>query len=161
MHMIRTILLSLALFLVLGHNLQSAMAQNPPIPSTSQTGNQLTPPIPSTSQTGNVVTDQNSTNKSGQASGFLLNVKLKNPLKVDTIEDAIKFIVNTLIKIALPVIVLFFIWSGLKFVLAQGKPEEIKKAKNIFWYTIIGTLLILGAWTITNAIIGTVNSIVN
>jgi hypothetical protein len=29
----------------------------------------------------------------------------------------------------------------------------------MFLYTIIGTLLILGAWAITNAIIGTVNTI--
>ena len=62
-------------------------------------------------------------------------------------------------KIALPFIVVFFIWSGLSFILARGNPEGIKKAKNMFLYTIIGTLLILGAWAITNAIIGTVNTI--
>lgn len=100
-------------------------------------------------------------NPSGKSSGFLLDVKLKNPLKVDTIEGAVQFFVNTLIKIAIPVIVLFFLWAGLKFILAQGNEKKITEAKNMFWYTIIGTLLILGAWTITNAIIGTVNSIVN
>lgn len=93
--------------------------------------------------------------------GFLLDVKLQNPLKVDTIEGAISFFMSTIIKIALPFIVLFFIWAGFKFVTAQGKPDKITEAKKMFWYTIIGTLLILGAWTITNAIIGTVNSIVS
>lgn len=99
-------------------------------------------------------------NPSGQATGFLLDVKLQNPLKVSTIGDAIKFFMTTLLKIAIPFIVVFFIWAGLKFILARGKPEEITKAKNMFWYTIIGTLLILGAYTITNAIIGTINSVV-
>lgn len=110
-------------------------------------------------QSGTAGTKANATGGSG--GGFILDVKLQNPLKVDTIEGAIKFFVNTLIKIAIPFIVVFFIWSGLKFILARGKPDELLEAKKMFWYTIIGTLLILGAWTITNAIIGTVNSITN
>lgn len=94
-------------------------------------------------------------------SGMSINVKLENPLKVDNIQDAIKFIVNTLIKISIPIIVVFFIWSGLKFILAQGNPTKVADAKKMFWYTIIGTLLILGAYTITNAIVGTVNTIID
>ena len=94
-----------------------------------------------------------------QNTGFKLQVRLKNPLKVDTIAEAIKLFMDIVLKIALPFIIVFFIWSGLKFILALGNPTKIKDAKNMFWYTIIGTLLILGAWTITNAIIGTVNAL--
>ncbi len=93
------------------------------------------------------------------ASDFHLNVRINNPLKVDTIEGAIKLFMDAILRIAIPFIIIFFIWSGLSFILARGNPEKIKTAKKMFWYTIIGTLLILGAWTITNAIIGTVNSI--
>ena len=93
------------------------------------------------------------------ASDFNLKVRINNPLKVDTIEGAIKLFMDAVLRIAIPFIVIFFIWSGLSFVLARGNPDKIKVAKNMFWYTIIGTLLILGAWTITNAIIGTVNSV--
>jgi hypothetical protein len=92
-------------------------------------------------------------------SEFPLKVKLDNPLKVNTIKDAIGVFMDAVVKIAIPFIVVFFIWSGISFILAQGKPEDIKKAKNMFWYTVIGTLLILGAWAITDAIIGTINSI--
>ena len=92
-------------------------------------------------------------------SGLALKVVINNPLKVSTIQDAIKLFMDAVLKIAIPFIIIFFIWSGLSFVLARGNPEKIKTAKNMFLYTIIGTLLILGAWTITNAIIGTVNSI--
>lgn len=101
----------------------------------------------------------NNSNPATTGSGFSLNVKINNPLKVDTVQGAIKLFMDAVLKIAIPLIVIFFIWSGLSFVLARGNPEKIKTAKNMFWYTIIGTLLILGAWTITNAIIGTVNSI--
>ncbi|HWC58040.1 MAG TPA: hypothetical protein VG621_03810 [Candidatus Paceibacterota bacterium] len=93
--------------------------------------------------------------------GIAVDVHLDNPLKVSTIQDAVQFFVNTLIKVAIPFVVVFFIWSGLKFILAQGNPTKITAAKKMFWYTVIGMLLIFGAWTITNAIIGTVNSIVS
>lgn len=94
-----------------------------------------------------------------QNGSFTLNVRLKNPLKVNTITEAIKLFMNIILKIALPFIVIFFIWSGLKFILALGNATKIAEAKKMFWYTIIGTLLILGAWTITNAIIGTINTL--
>lgn len=92
-------------------------------------------------------------------SGLCLNITIKNPLKVDTIQEGIKLVMDAILKIAIPFIVLAFIYSGLSFVLARGNADKVTKAKNMFLYTIIGTLLILGAWTITNAIIGTVNTI--
>lgn len=105
----------------------------------------------------NINTENNK--PASSASDFELQVRINNPLKVDSIEGAIQLFMNAVLRIALPFIIIFFIWSGFSFVLARGNPEKVKTAKNMFWYTIIGTLLILGAWTITNAIIGTVNSI--
>jgi len=90
-----------------------------------------------------------------------LAIHINNPLKVNTITDAIKLLSSVVIRIALPLIIIFFIWSGLSFIFARGNPEGVKKAKNMFFFTVIGTLLILGAWTITNAIIGTINAVVS
>lgn len=89
-----------------------------------------------------------------------LNIHLNNPLSgVSTIPDAINKFLGIIIRIALPLIIVFFIWSGFSFILARGNAKKVTDAKNMFLFTIIGTLLILGAWVITNAIIGTVNSI--
>jgi len=96
---------------------------------------------------------------STSVNNFKLDVKIKNPLKITTVQEAVALFVNAIVRLSIPVIVIFFLWSGLSFILARGNPEGIKKAKNMFFYTIIGTLLILGAWTITNAIIGTVNTL--
>jgi len=115
------------------------------------TGNSLTG-----SGTGN--TSAGSTNA---ATNQALNIHLTNPLSVSTIGDAVNLFLGVIIKIALPLIILFFIWSGLTFIFARGNPAEVAKAKQIFLYTVIGTLLILGAWVITNAIIGTINSIIS
>ncbi len=95
------------------------------------------------------------------ATNQALNIHLNNPLSVSTIGGAISLFMSVIIRIALPLIILFFIWSGLMFIFARGNPEKIKVAKNMFFYTVIGTLLILGAWVITNAIIGTVSSIIS
>ena len=99
--------------------------------------------------------------QNNQNTDFKLQVRLENPLagKASNISEAVKLFMNILLKIALPVIILFFIWAGLKFITALGNPTKLTEARKMFWYTIIGTLLILGAWTITNAIIGTVNSL--
>ncbi|MEO5646056.1 MAG: TrbC/VirB2 family protein [Candidatus Paceibacterota bacterium] len=96
------------------------------------------------------------------SSGSALNIHLNNPLSgISTIPEAINKILSIVIRIALPLIILMFIWTGLQFIFARGNPEKMKVAKNMFFYTVIGTLLILGAWTLTNAIVGTVNNIVN
>ncbi len=91
--------------------------------------------------------------------GFNLAVKIKNPLKVNTIQDVVRLVVSTIVRIAIPIVVISFIWSGLQFILARGNPTALGKARQTFFYTVIGTLLILGAWAITNAIVGTVNLI--
>jgi hypothetical protein len=101
-------------------------------------------------------------NDSGTASGMKINIKLRNPLSgANTIEDVIKKFMGAIVRIAIPFIIIFFIWSGLSFILAQGNPTKVTQAKNMFLNTVIGMLLILGAWTITNAIIGTINTLTN
>lgn len=92
---------------------------------------------------------------------FNLQIKLDNPLGVDTIEKAIQLFMGILLKLAIPVIVLFFLWTGISYIMALGNADKIKKVHRMFMYTVIGTLLILGAWTITNAIVGTINAIVS
>ena len=75
---------------------------------------------------------------------------LPNPLgdKVSSIPDLFYLLVNALISVSYVVIAFFLIWSGFKFVVAQGEPEKLTDAKNTFKYTIIGALIIIGAQTI-------------
>lgn len=86
-----------------------------------------------------------------QSSGKVEAVaSLPNPLgdKVKSIPDLFYLIVNALISVSYVVIAFFLIWSGFKFVSAQGEPDKITDAKNTFKYTIIGALIIIGAQTI-------------
>jgi len=38
------------------------------------------------------------------------------------------------------------------FVFGRGNPEQLKRAKMIFWWTVIGAAIIVGAWAIASAI---------
>lgn len=78
---------------------------------------------------------------------------LQNPLSgVNTISDLFYKIVSFAVSLSYVVIAAFLILSGFKFIKAQGNEEELKKAKNTFYYTIIGAALIIGAQVITSII---------
>lgn len=130
----------------------------PPQTSDQTVADSDNPFTASVADSDNPVKIQEGTSASG-VSDMPLRIRLKNPLKVDTLQGAIAVFMDAVIKIAIPFIVVFFIWAGFKFILARGNPTELEKAKKTFWYTVIGTLLILGAWAITDAIVGTINSI--
>lgn len=82
--------------------------------------------------------------------------KIKNPISYNTINDFIKAILEGVIKIGIPIIALAIIYSGFLFVFAQGNEGELKKAKDALLYSIIGAVLLLGAWALAQLISETV-----
>ena len=60
-----------------------------------------------------------------------MNISLQNPIGTKTIQDFLVKILNAVVQILTPVLVLMFIWTGFKFVQAQGQPEAIEKAKKV------------------------------
>ena len=88
------------------------------------------------------------------------DLELSNPLVgIDTIGDFIKNIFDLILKVGIPIVALFIIYSGFLFVAAQGNSEKLKKAKETFIYTIIGAAILLGAWVIAQAVSGTVSEL--
>ncbi len=90
---------------------------------------------------------------------------IKNPLcpttndpncEFDILEFLQKLFAN-LVKIAIPILVVFMIFSGFLFVEAQGNEEKLANARKNFLYVIIGGALIFGAWTIAMLLKGTVD----
>ena len=83
--------------------------------------------------------------------------RICNPLAITkTLPDFIKNILNGAVKIGIPIIALAIIYCGFLFVKAQGKPEEITKAKDALLYTLIGAAILLGALAIAQMISSTV-----
>lgn len=81
-----------------------------------------------------------------------LNINLFNPIKVGSIEELLVAILNIIIVIATPIIVLFIIYSGFLYVMAQGNAGKIEEATKSLTYAIIGGVLIIGAVAISTII---------
>ena len=88
---------------------------------------------------------------------FVAYGALKNPIKFDNIPALLAAVLDIVIKIGIPIAVLFIIYSGFLFVKAQGKDEKLKEAKVALGYTLLGTAILLGAWAISEVIQNTVN----
>jgi hypothetical protein len=92
---------------------------------------------------------------------IVLAQTLKNPLdpSFSTIPLFIAGALEVLVMVALPIITFFIVYSGFKFISAQGNESKLTEAKHNFFYVIIGSLLILGAWIIATLIGGTVDQL--
>lgn len=82
--------------------------------------------------------------------------KLYNPIGSETLADFVQKITSVALKIGVPIAGLFIIWAGFKFVTSRGDETAIKDAKKIFWYTIIGTAILLAANTIARVLSDTI-----
>ena len=83
----------------------------------------------------------------------------ESPLKFRTIEDFIQGVLQAFVYIALPIVAFFVVYSGFKFLTAQGNETKLKQAKDNFMYVIIGASLVLGAWALALLIKGTIDQI--
>ena len=101
-----------------------------------------------------VVGDLTQTPVTGDLSG---SGKIVNPIpKISSLTGLIKTILEAVVTIGIPIVTLAIIYCGFLFVKALGKPEELKKAKDALLYTVIGSAILLGAWTIAQLISDTV-----
>lgn len=86
---------------------------------------------------------------------------LVNPLpNFPTIAKFVEGTLKAVTYVALPIIALFIVYAGFKYVFAQGNVEQIKAAHKNFMYVVIGALLILGAWVLATLIGNTVSDLV-
>ncbi len=85
--------------------------------------------------------------------------KLTNPLGAKNFCDLIKIVLQAILAIGLPIAVVFLVYAGFRFILAQGNPEKIKEAQTNFLNTVIGIAIFLGAWTIAQVIAATLKGL--
>ncbi len=84
---------------------------------------------------------------------------LENPLKVDSIQELVAEILKVLLIIAIPVIGIFIVLAGFRYVVARGKPDELEVAHRNILFVIVGAGLIIGCVLIVDIITITINDI--
>lgn len=81
-----------------------------------------------------------------------LKYSLQNPLAFDSIQGFIVAILNIIIVIATPIVVIFIILAGFKYVTARGDASKVQEATRALTYSVIGGVLIIGAVAIAEII---------
>lgn len=88
------------------------------------------------------------------------SVGLKNPLAGgDTLAGLLAKLMDIVASIGGVAVVFFIIYAGFQFVMAQGNPGKLEKAKETLMYTLIGATVLLGADVIAHVVVGTVDTI--
>ncbi|MCA9368000.1 hypothetical protein KC887_07125 [Candidatus Kaiserbacteria bacterium] len=92
--------------------------------------------------------------------GGNLNYSLISHLKnIGSFSDLLLAILNIFIVLATPIVVLFIIIAGFKYVTARGNANQVGEATRAITYALVGGLLILGAVAIAGIITNVVNSL--
>jgi hypothetical protein len=94
----------------------------------------------------------------GLASAFLIvdiafAFELVNPFKFETIEELIGAITGFIFQLALVIAPVMFVIAGFFFMTSGGEPEKVRKAKSLFFYTLIGLIIVLTASGLYSVII--------
>lgn len=84
---------------------------------------------------------------------------LCNPLGYASLTEFLRRLLQLVAEIGFPVIVLFIVFIGFRFITSSGKPDELKKVRELFFWAIVGALIVLGAEALSLAIQATVNQL--
>lgn len=86
-------------------------------------------------------------------------VSFPNPIKSTDLRQLVKDILDVVVEFGAIVVVFFVVYAGFLFVKAQGDPAGLKKAKETFFWTIVGGMIVLGAHVLSRVIKNTVDQI--
>ncbi len=81
----------------------------------------------------------------GKGQNQALNFQIQNPV-VGSPKNVLDFgilIANWIFNIAIPIVIIFIIYGGFKFVISRGNPSKVQEAKRLLWYTVIGLAIVL------------------
>tara|TARA_B100000508_G_scaffold60333_1_gene47263 strand:- start:306660 stop:307085 length:426 start_codon:yes stop_codon:yes gene_type:complete len=84
---------------------------------------------------------------------------LKNPLQADSLEEFLTEILDFIVRLGTIVVIVMIVVVGFLFVSARGNPEKIKEAREALLWTLVGGVILIGAFVIAEAIEATVKAI--
>lgn len=86
-------------------------------------------------------------------------ISFPNPIETTDIRDLLEKVLDIVVEFGAIIAVFFLIYAGFLFVKAQGNDSELQKAKETFFWTIVGGMIVLGAHVLSRVIKNTVESI--
>lgn len=76
--------------------------------------------------------------------------QIPNPIAAKNFPCLIQVLSQAAIQVVVPVAIVAIIWAGLKFIIAgsQGNEGEIKRARDMLFWVIIGTAVVVGSFVL-------------
>ncbi|TSC71413.1 MAG: hypothetical protein G01um101470_618 [Parcubacteria group bacterium Gr01-1014_70] len=84
---------------------------------------------------------------------FVSAQTIDNPIKAKDFNELVTAIAKAITAIGIPLVAIFLVWSGFLFVTARGNEEQLKRAKNTFFWALVGGAVVIGAWALAVAIV--------
>ncbi|OGZ42005.1 MAG: hypothetical protein A3C80_02565 [Candidatus Ryanbacteria bacterium RIFCSPHIGHO2_02_FULL_45_43] len=81
------------------------------------------------------------------------------PTASRTFFDLVLHLLQKVAKYALPLVGVAIVWAGFRIVSAQGNEEQLREAKRMLYWSIIGTAIVVGAGVIALAVINFANEL--
>jgi len=111
----------------------------------------------------------NTPNPGGGSNDPKISVNISNPFNCGQADNdnctLMSLITAILERVIMPVaavgVVLWIIWSGFQFVIAQGKPADLETARQNLLWSLIGAGVLLGAAAIAKVVELTVRELLN
>lgn len=87
--------------------------------------------------------------------------KVPNPLGSgnNSFCGLVQNLLKAALAIGIPIAVLFIVYAGFKFVMAQGNSTKLQEARNNFMWTLVGIGIFLGAWLLASVVANTINAL--
>ncbi len=85
--------------------------------------------------------------------------RISNPISANSIQELIDLVLKAALAIGVPIAVLFLMYSGFKFITAQGDPGKVKDARQYFMWTLVGIVVLLGASLLSTIIQSTIHEL--
>ncbi len=99
--------------------------------------------------------------KTCTSNGSDVNGKICNPIKATSINNLLSDIMTVVKFVAGIILVIFFIYAGLKYVLARGDVGKIEEATRMLTWTAVGGAILLGAEVIQKLLYNTISTLGN
>lgn len=84
---------------------------------------------------------------------------ITNPIKADTVSQLLMRLLDLVVEIGVVVVTLGIIYAGFLYATARGNKDQIKRAHDAFYWTIIGSAIVLGAFAITKVVSDTAQAV--
>lgn len=86
-------------------------------------------------------------------------VSFTNPINKGSIQEILTAVLDFLTAIGAIMAVLFTVYAGFLFVTARGSESQLQKAKQTLFWTLVGAVIVLGAFVLAEVIETTANQI--